>query len=197
MGRQAVHCSGAILGIFAFSLGKAVAGLAALTVAAILLFLSWWTRKRETVRRKLPLRVKELEKVEDEAYEFIESFEREEELKERPYFGALIFMLAIGLTFLIFPQGAAILAVLILSISDSASTLVGIHLGTVELPHNPDKSLEGSIAFFLTATVIAIFFAAPMGAVLIASLGTLAESLPRIDDNFSVPVTVALVFLLL
>ncbi|MFP4116725.1 MAG: diacylglycerol/polyprenol kinase family protein [Candidatus Aenigmatarchaeota archaeon] len=168
-----------------------------MSIATFLLFLSWWIRNKDRIREKLPRRLEDWEKIEDETYRFINSFERDQDLEERPYTGAIIFMIAVGFTFLVFPETAAILAVLILSISDSASTLVGIHLGESNLPHNRDKSFEGSSAFFLTATVMAFLFTSPLNSVLIALGGAFAESLPHIDDNFSVPITVAVLFILL
>ncbi len=179
------------------SLGKRVTGIAALSIAAFLLFLSWWVRNKDKIRKKLPVRLEEWEEIEDETYRFINSFEREEDLKERPYIGAIMFMVAIGFTLLVFPETAAILAVLILSISDSASTLVGIHLGVTDLPHNRDKSFEGSSAFFLTSITLALLFTSPLNSAIIALGGAFAESLPRVDDNFSVPITVALLFIIL
>lgn len=192
-----MHFSGVLLALITLVVGKTTTGFTALSIAAFLLFLSWWIRNKEEIRSKLPLRVEKWEKFEDETYEFMNSFEREEDLKKRPYTGAIMFMLAVGLTFLVFPEKAAILAVLVVSISDSLSALVGIHLGETKLPHNHDKSLEGSSAFFLTAMLIALLFTSPVNSLVIAMGGSLAESLPSIDDNFSVPITVAVLFLLL
>lgn len=197
MKRQVVHLSGVVLAVVALPLGKVFTGLAALTVAASLLFLSWWVRNKNKIRSKLPVRVEELEEVEDEAHEFLKSFEREDEIKDRPFYGAIMFMLAIGFTFLVFPQEAAVLAVLILSVSDSASTLIGVHLGEIKLPYNKKKSLEGSSAFLLTAFILASIFTSPVPALVLALAGTFTESLPRLDDNFSVPIAVALVYLVL
>ena len=185
------------MAIGVFITGKVIMSIAAFSLATFLIFLRWWTKKKDEVRENLPFRVKRLEDLEDGTYEFIKSFQRKKEAKERPYFGAIMFMLAVGLTFLLFPQTAAVLAVMVVSISDSTSTAIGVHFGNTELPYNPSKSLEGSSAFFLTAMGIALFFATPLNSILIALSGTIVESLPRIDDNFSVPITVGVLFALL
>jgi len=192
-----VHFSGALLAVIALLLDKYITGIIALSVAAFLLFLSWWIRNKKDFRERLPLRMKKWEELEDETHKFINSFERKRDLKNRPYFGAIMFMLAVGFTLLVFPETAAVLAVLILSISDSASTLIGIHIGETKLPHNKNKSLEGSSVFFLTSTLIALLFVSPTSSIIIALTSTFIESMPGIDDNFSVPITVAVVFLLL
>jgi len=178
-------------------LDKTITGLAALSIATFLLFLSWWIQKKEYIRKKLPVRVEEWEKVEDEACRFLESFEREVEVKERPFYGAIMFMLAVGFTFIVFPETAAVVAVLVLSVSDSASTLVGVHLGNTSIPYSKKKSLEGFSAFFTTAFIISLVFVSPVQALLVSLVGAFVESLPRLDDNFSVPLAVALLLMVL
>lgn len=195
--RQMVHCSGVAVIFIAFSLGKITTGFGALAVACFVSFLSWWTRRKEKFRERMPLRIRELEEVEDKTHEMFNSLEREEVLEKRPYYGAFNFFLAMGLVLLIFPFKASILSVAIISVSDAASTLVGIPLGKHEIFYNRDKSIEGSMAFFAVSFLIATFFLAPAEAFLLAFLAAVTESLPHLNDNFSVPVCVGIVFLLL
>jgi len=192
-----VHSSGVVLAVASLVVGKTLAGYAALSISVFLVLLSWLTRNRDKIRQRFPLGPGKIEDAENQTYEFVKSFEREKDMKHRPYFGAIMFMLSVGLTFLVFPEMAAVVGVLVVSISDSASTLVGVHLGETKLPHNNEKSLEGSSAFFLTSTLIALLFTTPLNSFLIALAGASVESLPLIDDNFSVPLTVALLFTIL
>jgi dolichol kinase len=96
----------------------------------------------------------------------------------------------------VFPKVIVITAFAILIVSDSAAALVGRRYG-----RHPffTKSLEGTLAFFVTA--LGVIAAAPKiaytpGEYLIgaaaALLGTLVEAVaPGIDDNLSVPLSVS------
>lgn len=198
VGRQAVHLSGVAVIFIAVTVGKFPAGFGALIVASFVSFLSWWTRRKEEFREKLPIRIREVEMVEDKTHEMLNSLEREEALERRPYFGGFVFFLAIGLVLLIFPLKAAILSIAIISISDAAATLVGIHLGEHKIFYNKEKStIEGSVSFFMTSLLVAIVLLTPMKALALALLTAFVESLPKLNDNFSVPISVGVFFLLL
>lgn len=80
----------------------------------------------------------------------------------------------------------------ILAVGDGISTIVG-RKGTHKLPFNRDKTVEGSIAFFL-ASLPAYVFIGPL-AIILSLVCTLAESIPIVDDNIAIPIS-AVVFLL-
>lgn len=195
--RQAVHLSGVVVVFIAVTVGEFPTGLGALIVASFVSFLSWWTRRKGMFRKKLPFRVREIEEVEDKTHEMLNSLEREEFLEGRPYFGAFMFFLAIGLVLLIFPLQAAILSIAIISVSDATATLVGVHLGEHKIFYNKEKSVEGSISFFMASFLIAMVLLSPTKALALALLTTLVESLPKVNDNFSVPISVGLFFLII
>ena len=78
-------------------------------------------------------------------------------------------------------------------VGDVASTLVGMKLGTRKLPYSKRKSWAGSLAFFLTATLVDLFLVPLPQAILLAAVGTLIESFPFSEiDNLTVPVGVGL-----
>lgn len=101
----------------------------------------------------------------------------------------------------------AFAAYAILGIGDAASALVGVAYGRRRLPWNRRKSVEGTaaglVAGFLAGVVMAVIpFAFQghlmpplfLGVVLAgAAAGALAETLPRVEDNFVVPITSAAV----
>jgi dolichol kinase len=101
--------------------------------------------------------------------------------------GSTYFLFAILLTILLFPKSIAIISILILILSDTAGALVGKAIGRVPIF---GKTLEGSLAFFITALFIVWLY--PQlnrlwGSV--AALGaTVIEVLPiKLDDNLSIP----------
>jgi len=123
-------------------------------------------------------------------------FRAEEQMKESamtPY------AIAIFLTLLTFPKVAALVAIYTLALADPLSAVVGITWGRRRLA--PDKTLEGSLAFFAAtvSVVVAVLLctgvAAPGTITLVAlPIGLVAaafELLPlRIDDNLTIPLFV-------
>lgn len=112
--------------------------------------------------------------------------------------GATYVLLANLIVVLWFDKPVAIAALLVLSFSDSAASLVGRR---VRSPGFAGKTVAGCAAFFVSALIL-ILIALPgrwLGATLAALAGTLAEALPpriggvKMDDNLIVPVVVGLV----
>jgi len=88
-----------------------------------------------------------------------------------------------------YPPNIAIPALLIMSISDSMAAIVGEKYGKIKIFN---KTLEGSIAFFLSSICIIIFFDLHLlPAILSIIITTLVESSKflNIDDNLSVPLS--------
>jgi dolichol kinase len=123
-------------------------------------------------------------------------FRAEEQLKESamtPY------AIAILLTLITFPKAIALIAVYTLAVADPLSALVGITWGRHRIA--PDKTLEGSAAFFaataaVSAAVLGWATATPAlplagAAVLIGLAAAAFETLPlRLDDNLTIPLFV-------
>lgn len=116
--------------------------------------------------------------------------------------GATYVILGAFLAVLLFPRKVAISAMLFLSISDAAASLVGIKFGRI---HFLGKSLTGSLAFFVSAAII-VYFAqpGPWWVGLIGALtATVVEALPlklgghKLDDNLTIPLSAGAVMTLL
>jgi dolichol kinase len=109
--------------------------------------------------------------------------------------GASNVLISASLCVLLFPKVIAINAFTILIISDTTSALVGRRFGRHRFL---GKSLEGSLAFFISAVVVVLiapkvsYIPAEYGiGIIAAALGTIVEALPiRIDDNLSIPLSV-------
>ena len=78
-----------------------------------------------------------------------------------------------------------------LFISDSLASIVGVIFGKPKLPYNEKKSIAGTIAYFLSGFVIAVFFVNPLIAIVLSFIAAIAESFPyHIDDNFDIAVVI-------
>jgi dolichol kinase len=121
----------------------------------------------------------------------------EEQLKES---SSVPYAMGILLTILTFPKIASLIAVLTLAISDPLSAVIGISFGKHKVVGN--KSWEGSCAFFVSATLCALYIlissttVTPIvcfGASLFIGLfAALLELIPlRIDDNLTIPLFTA------
>ena len=97
--------------------------------------------------------------------------------------------LAVGviLSLVFFSELIAFVVILILAFADSFATLVGKFYGRAKIPYNRKKSVEGSVAFFVTALICALFFL-PLKTALIASfVSCIIETIPFKFDNISIP----------
>ena len=118
--------------------------------------------------------------------------------------GATYVLVASILAVYLFPKPVAIAALFIMSVSDSAASLMGITFGRTRFL---GKSLAGSGSFFVTAVAILwLHWPAAKGVgVLVACVATLAEAIPTVklglfelNDNLTVPLlTVAALVALL
>ena len=108
--------------------------------------------------------------------------------------GASWVIIGAAVTIFIFNENTAIIGLLVLSIADSAAAIVGIKFGETQLF---SKSLEGSTAFFITATIIVFSLSSAAAYVnFIAVIAvTIVElfSTPRINDNLLIPMVLALI----
>lgn len=97
--------------------------------------------------------------------------------------------LSLGIIFslLLFPKLIAGVVITIVAFSDSIATVIGRFYGRLKIPYNHGKSVEGSIAFLVSAFICSIFYL-PLGIALIVSLvSCIIESLPIEFDNISIP----------
>ena len=102
--------------------------------------------------------------------------------------GASYVFIGITLTVIFFDSKIAIPAILILSLADSASALIGRKYGAIYINN---KTLEGSIAFYLTTVLILIFFNFNILYILIiAIILVFVEYFDKllIDDNIALPI---------
>jgi len=116
----------------------------------------------------------------------LDNFERPHAL---PAYGAFWYGLGV-LLLMSFTNNLSYLcaSIAILAVGDGASTLAGRN-GTARIFYNRKKTLEGSIAFFITGSFASYFFIGLSG-VLLSFICSIAESIDwGVDDNFIIPLT--------
>jgi|Deesub1362A_J573_1020465.scaffolds.fasta_scaffold00109_57 dolichol kinase len=181
--RQLIHASGALLSVFIIRVDWYFSAI----FLGFLLIFSYAIALGYTKGIRVPVLA-----------QLIDMSERPEVIKVKPAKGALCFFLGIFLTILIFQNreiGAS--AVVILAIGDSFSTLIGKKFGAHRLPYNTEKSVEGSLAFLISAYFAALLIMPPILAAASVAVGALAESIPsRVDDNITIPLSSGLVMYL-
>lgn len=111
--------------------------------------------------------------------------------------GPILFGAGIWLTLRFFPPHAAAIGVLVLALGDTAASFVGRAFGETLLPHNPGKTVVGSLSLFAVGVIIAIFYIPLPAALLVGGTAMLVESLPvRGLDNLLLPLSTASVSML-
>ena len=110
--------------------------------------------------------------------------------EERQLTSASYVFLSLIIVAIVFEVRIASSALLIMSLSDPIASLVGRAYGRFYIF---DKSLEGSIAFFIVSVMVLLSFNFSSDVILcVATLCTLIELFSNkmhIDDNLSVPIT--------
>lgn len=105
--------------------------------------------------------------------------------------------LGVIISLILFPYKVAVAVILILAFADSAATLVGRVWGTMRIPYNKYKSVQGSVAAFVVACICSALYFPLVAAVVAALVSSIIESLPIRDDNIAVPVGTGIVLTML
>ncbi|MFQ6089140.1 MAG: diacylglycerol/polyprenol kinase family protein [Candidatus Methanofastidiosia archaeon] len=167
--RKSVHSVGNLVPILYFFFEKRIALILLFSLMMIVLILEFLRLRFERVNRFFLW--------------FFSGLEREHERKgiSAPAFTSISFFL----TVLLFSKEIAIAALFFLTLGDTVAALVGRRFGKRRFQ---DKSLEGSLACFLTCLFIGLLILDFKLALFGALAATLAEASPlRIDDNFKIP----------
>ena len=180
------HASGIFVVPIIFYFGKFWSLL--LLAAIIIFFFILAAYKLEKQKRGKNILLEELAAIENFFEEKIyKKFERKESFPMR---GAILFYFGAFLTLLFFPEQIASAGIAVLAIGDSASTLIGKKFGKHKISGN--KTLEGSLGFFISAAAVLLFLVSPERAIIAALVGAFVEAFVKIDDNISVPISAAI-----
>ena len=111
--------------------------------------------------------------------------------------GSIFYVAGCLLVILFFDRLVAIASIFVLAVSDPLSSIVGSAWGRGRFL---GKSIEGTAAFFLSSVIILACFPFTIPSLFAAAAAASAAELFSsrfIDDNFSIPVTAALVLTIL
>jgi dolichol kinase len=121
-------------------------------------------------------------------------FERDHHMDTFPGRGILFFTIGAFLTLALFPKPVAYAGILILSVGDALTNVVGRHFGRIRTRLNPNKYMEGTLVGILASIPIAYYFVPNLYAALSASCIAMFLELPNvrifgfeIDDNLLIP----------
>lgn len=134
---------------------------------------------------------------------FLERFEREKNLKTFPGMGMIFFIASALLCLKLFPRDIALASLMVLTLGDSTSHLIGKYFGRTKNPLNGNsyKLLEGSFAGLVFGFIGALIFVNPLEAFAAALFAVIAEATQfdlnkkAVDDNLLVPLVAGIAIL--
>jgi dolichol kinase len=135
---------------------------------------------------------------------FLDNFEREHQKTEFPGKGMIFFFIGVLLVLKLFSKDIALAAIMILTLGDSVSHLIGERFGQIKNIFNESgkKLLEGTLAGTLAGFLGAILFVPVTEALFGSFIAMTAEVVQidfnenTIDDNLVVPLVAGTVMLL-
>ena len=122
-------------------------------------------------------------------------FERDHHMQQFPGRGILFFTIGAYFSFLLFPTNIAYASILMLSVGDAFTNIVGRHFGKIKTKLNPNKFIEGSIVGIILCIPVAYYFVPNIWAAITASIVAMFLEMPNvkvaeweIDDNLLIPI---------
>ncbi|MDD5417309.1 MAG: hypothetical protein PHW96_00280 [Candidatus Nanoarchaeia archaeon] len=116
----------------------------------------------------------------------LDIFEREKD-SSNPGKGAMYLLIGSALAVILFELVPAFYGILVISLSDAFSTIVGKAFGR---KRSWNKSILGSFTFFITTYAILLVPYGLYYSFFVAVLASFAEALPKLNDNIIIPVFV-------
>lgn len=132
---------------------------------------------------------------------FLVRFERNKD-KDFPGKGAFFFLVGTILALALFPEDIALASIVMLSVGDSLSPIIGTRFGRLRHPLSREKVLDASAVGFFVAFAVATMFVSPLEAFLAAFVSMIVESIDylkgrRIEDNMTIPLAAGLTITIL
>ncbi len=119
-------------------------------------------------------------------------FERRKDIENFPFRGAIFYGLGIIFPIVLLDVELACAVILVLSVGDAFSNLVGRRWGRHRVL---DKSVEGSLGFLVTSWAAASMLVGPLEGFVLAFAGTFIELFSFWDDNVTIPAGLSLLAL--
>jgi len=111
--------------------------------------------------------------------------------------GPITFFSGALVVWFIFGGSVALAALIVLTFGDPLANIIGSVVGRCRIPWNREKTLEGSIAFYVSSGAVLALVLGPAPGFVLAAIGSLVETGRArrsllLDDNILIPVVVAL-----
>lgn len=132
-------------------------------------------------------------------YWFLKNLEREQDLKENPGKGTMMYITGVLIVLLLFDEKIALAAIMILAVGDSVSHMVGKYFGKRKYRLENPKHIEGTAVGIFLASIAASLFVSSTLAFLGSAVAMVTEAIElrigktMIDDNLVIPVIAGLV----
>ncbi len=114
-------------------------------------------------------------------------------------FGAGAIYMAVGTLLILGSIGDynyILLSLVALLICDAIATIIGVH-GRHSLPYNRNKTVEGTLAYFVVLGVVGFTLVSYYGLLFAAVLALLESALETIDDNIAVPIAAIVLYFII
>ncbi|MBD3388663.1 MAG: hypothetical protein GF416_06305 [Candidatus Altiarchaeales archaeon] len=121
-------------------------------------------------------------------------FERRKDIDNFPFKGAIFYGYGIIFPIVLLETEYAVATILVLSVGDAFSNLVGRKYGRIRIL---DKSMEGTLGFFFSAWLAASLLVDPTHALIMAAVASVIELFSFWDDNITIPLGLSLLVQLL
>jgi len=113
--------------------------------------------------------------------------------KEEKGFLIEVFLFGLSITLLLLlPSKMFLIGSLPLIVGDSLAGIVGYTFGKHKLPYNQDKTIEGSLAFFVSTLIAYLLFFDPKTSLILSMFSSLLESLLKKYENLLLPFSVVI-----
>lgn len=109
--------------------------------------------------------------------------------------GTLLFFVGVLFCLTFFGSGITIIAIVVLSVLDSVSTIAGVYFGKRKIFGK--KTLEGTAAGIAASFIVLLFLTSPVNALVVSVVAGITELVSPVDDNLTIPLVSCICLLLL
>ena len=109
--------------------------------------------------------------------------------------GAIFFFIGVLFCLAFFGDSVTPVAIVVLAVLDSVSTIVGKRFGKIKLVGK--KTLEGTASGIVASAIVLLFLVQPVAAIVVSIIAGVTELVSPVDDNLTIPVVSCICLFLL
>lgn len=107
--------------------------------------------------------------------------------EEKRYLASFFFLLGALILIYFAPKSVCIASISMLTFGDPAASIAGGKYGTMRIPYNRAKSVQGSLSMFLVCILITFLLGLGISGIIASAAAAMAESIPSRMDNLLIP----------